>query len=63
MHAYTRPILRRLTQEYPRVREHVFGAFRECSRDDTCTHCFVRLPPRRRRGSGASAEPKRSHLT
>jgi len=28
-----RPIFRRLTQEFPLVRGHVFGAFRECSRD------------------------------
>ena len=28
-----RPIFLRLTQEFPRVRGHVFGAFRECSAD------------------------------
>ena len=28
-----RPIFRRLTQEFPRVRGHVFGAFRKCSAD------------------------------
>jgi hypothetical protein len=28
-----RPIFLRLTQEFPRVRGQVFGAFRECSAD------------------------------
>ena len=58
-----RPIFLRLTQEFPRVRGQVFGAFRETvvSAPPMCTRCFARPPRRRRRGSGARAGPH--HMT
>ena len=52
-----RPIFLRLTQEFPRVRGQVFGAFRECSADVHALLCETATAAAARewRESGASS--------